>query len=94
VKYVPEFNKLLQLAGKFVMIDKNPWVSLLALPIQERGFFAGVLAEMESCGSQWSAETSVTFEKPITLKHVLAYAKKVNELPKVRQYMDAYSELR
>jgi hypothetical protein len=93
--YFPEFNELLNLKNRDVLAIKNPYQYLLCLPVETRAFYAGAVKHaIEKNGMVFepSYENRDTFQRPLTTKHILDYAKEVGEVNKVADYVRIYNE--
>jgi hypothetical protein len=92
--YAPEVNDIMRVNNKFIRISDNPWLSLYAMPIAERPFFAGVLAYVEKQNPtlNWQdvCKNTTGFSRPLTFKNILDYARVVGEVKRAKQYADSY----
>ncbi len=91
--YFLEFNPIVRLDKTFHLVRTNPYQPLLAFPIESRAFFTGAIRKAGY--SSGSTDTEIdTWHIPTTLKDVLTYAQKVNQLPKVKEYMDILNKVK
>ena len=96
--YFPEIGEITALDKQHINIWNSPFLTLLTLPVKTRAFLTGALLE-SLCSENPAAlkkedELSRIFQKPLTLQHIMAYAIKVNELKKEREYFEIYNGLR
>ena len=83
--YIPESASIKAIHDRFLPrhLHGSPSLQLLTFPVAVRPFFAGVLKDNNIGSSQ-----SFYLKDAMTLKQVMAYAQKIEHLPRVREYMD------
>ncbi len=91
IPYFPEFDEVMGLNDNFFSVRRNPYQPLLAFPIEARPFFTGAIRKG---GYEGDITLLSAWHLPLTLKDVLAYAKEVNRLPKVKEYMDILNQVK
>lgn len=89
--YFPEFEEVVKLNNSIYNIRIDPYQSLLAFLVEARPFFTGAI---KAAGYQQEQGSTATWHLPLTLKDVLVYAKEVNQLPKVKEYMDILNKVK
>jgi len=87
--YFPEVEHISNLNNRHIIISNNPFLTILTLPIETRAFFTGALLEKQL--TQEEDALSNHFQKPLNLRDIMAYAKKVDEIEKVKQYAKYYN---
>jgi len=93
-KYFGEFIDFNNLYKSYGYIINNPFLTLYALPLEQRSFFAGVLKDNPDLCKCIDTNIIENFSKPITIVHAMKYAKDHNEpMEKIGEYMKMYLEL-
>ncbi len=87
-KYFDEFRSLQKMHSSYVCIRENPYLKVLTLPLEHRPFFTGVLKDMNATIANDSYVEKL--QNPVTLRDILSYARKVEKIPKVGEYVQLY----
>jgi hypothetical protein len=92
--YTEHATSLRKMQGKYVDIMSSPYLSILAAPVDMRAFLTGIVMEKEDAQRlNTSPQVCEYLVKPANLGDVLAYAKKVDEVENVADYMDCISKI-
>ncbi len=89
--YFSEIKELTKIENTYLPLFSNPYQTLLLYPFAVRPFFTGAIKEANMSVTD---NKRSTFFHPLSLQQILAYAKKVNQVPKVAEYMKIMNELK
>lgn len=89
--YFPEFETLTQLDGRIISFREDPYQALIIFPVEARPFFTGVI---RLAGYPQTTNAVSSWYIPITLKDVMAYAKEIGQMGKVKEYMDILHQVK
>ncbi len=93
IPHFPEAASIKALEGRVFHQTDNPYLTTLCYPLHSRAFFAGALRELNLRVDNNRIIPQDTFVQPLTLKEVIAYARQVNEMAKVKDYMDILKQM-
>ena len=90
--YFTEMKELKSMKQRFIPFQSNPYLSLLGYPVEVRPFFTGAI--MDTAIDYEPGAITTRFNHPLSLAEIIKYAQKVNEVPKVAEYMRIMNELK
>ena len=91
-KYFSEFEIFKKIDNTYIPHRNNPYLHLLLLPVKTRAFFAGAMREAFP-SLTIDNSTIVTLQKILTTDHIIAYAQKIDETRKIKDYLQVYNQM-
>lgn len=84
--YFPELERVLVLDGRANIFRNNPYLVVLSYPIEARPLLTGTLRQINPPVNNNTG--TVGFVNSLTTRDILAYARTVGELPRVKDYLE------